>query len=194
MANEDKYLNFEDLARHEAEGHDYRIVSKVVPSSEVAILAPHGGKIEFLTSELARSIAGADHNYYTFEGMKLSNNRELHVTSSNFDEPQCLDLIKSCRQVITMHGLEGGVMEIQVGGRDVDLRARIDAALRKAGFDSKVEITGRYGGADLLNICNRGMLKVGAQIEIRAGLRKILRGDPKAYESFVNATRIAIVD
>jgi phage replication-related protein YjqB (UPF0714/DUF867 family) len=153
---------------------------------------PDVRKIEFLTSELARSIAGIDYSFYTFQGIKSANNRELHITSPNFDEPRCLALIKSCRQVVTVHGLEGDTMKIQVGGRDVELRARVGAALSKAGFQTKVETTGRYGGTDPLNICNRGKSSAGVQIEIKAGLRKILRDDPEHYTSFVDAARTAI--
>jgi phage replication-related protein YjqB (UPF0714/DUF867 family) len=53
----------------------------------VAVIAPHGGGIEPGTSELATAIAGDDFSLYLFEGLKSAGNGELHITSTNFDEP-----------------------------------------------------------------------------------------------------------
>lgn len=188
----DKYRTYAELSENEVENRDYRIRVSAVAGSGVVILAPHGGKIEFLTSELARSIAGADHNSYAFEGMKADGNGGLHITSSNFDEPEALALVTACAVVITVHGLSGEANEIQIGGRDAALRTRIDSNLRKAGFDSRVETSGQFGGTDGSNICNRGTSGAGAQIEITAGLRRILREDGELYAAFVNAVRNAV--
>ncbi|TPG21025.1 replication protein [Sphingomonas koreensis] len=188
----DKYRTFAELRESEVEKRDYRIRVSAVAGSDVVILAPHGGKIEFLTSELARSIAGANHNSYAFEGMKADGNGELHITSSNFDEPEALALVTGCAVVVTVHGLSGDTNEIQIGGRDTALRTRIDSNLRKAGFESRVETSGQFGGTDTSNICNRGTSGAGAQIEIKAGLRRILREDGGRYAAFVNAVREAV--
>ena len=192
MARRDKYRNFAELSQHEVEGRDYQIRTAPVEGAEVAILAPHGGKIEFLTSDLARSIAGPDHNCYAFEGIKRNSNGDLHVTSSNFDEPTALELVAGCGVVVTVHGLDGDATEVQVGGRDAILGKRIDRNLREAGFDSRVEAAGRFAGTDPDNICNRGVSGAGAQIEIKAGLRRALEQDPARFAAFVNAVRVAI--
>ena len=42
--------------------------------SLVAIIAPHGGKIEPGTSEIVRSIAAEDYNFCAFEGIKPAGN------------------------------------------------------------------------------------------------------------------------
>ena len=189
----DKYRTFAELRENEVENRDYRIRVSAVAGSDVVILAPHGGKIEFLTSELARSIAGVDHNSYVFEGMKADGNGGLHITSSNFDEPEALALVIGSAVVVTVHGLSGETNEIQIGGRDAALRTRINSNLRKAGFESRVETSGQFGGTDESNICNRGTSGGGTQIEITAGLRRLLRKDGERYAAFVDAVRRAIV-
>ncbi|MFA1628164.1 poly-gamma-glutamate hydrolase family protein [Rhizobium mongolense] len=90
----DRYRSFEDLEQHE-EASAFRIEAIKRPSS-VCVIAPHGGKIERGTSELARAVAGTELSYYLFEGLKPKGNRDLHVTSSNFNEPQSVRA--RCRQ------------------------------------------------------------------------------------------------
>jgi hypothetical protein len=70
----------------------------------VAIIAPHGGKIEPWTSAIATAIAADDYCLYCFEGRKRRENRDLHITSTHFDEPQCLTLVSGCDQVVAVHG------------------------------------------------------------------------------------------
>ena len=192
MSHRDKYGSYAELSEREAEGRDYRIRSLPADGSVVGILAPHGGKIEFLTSELARSIAGSEHNFYAFEGIKRNNNADLHVTSSNFDEPNALELVRSCDVVVTIHGLGSGEMRAQVGGRDDALRSRIVQNLKAAGFQCSAEAVGPFAGTDAQNICNRGRSGAGAQIEICAGLRRTLQEDKVKYGEFAAAVRAAL--
>ena len=91
----DAYQNFAALRRHEFEWIDFRVVVED-RHSPVAIVAPHGGKIEPGTSQIATAIAGLDYSLYCFEGIKRTGNARLHVTSSNFDEHRCLALIATC--------------------------------------------------------------------------------------------------
>lgn len=72
--------------------------------SKVVIAAPHAGAIEPGASEIALALAGDDLSYYLFEGRKPKANGELHITSSNFDEPQCLELLATATIVVTVHG------------------------------------------------------------------------------------------
>jgi len=53
-----------DLARHYTEGVDYAVHVAPRERSGVAILAPHGGRIEGRTSEIARLIAGEDYGFF----------------------------------------------------------------------------------------------------------------------------------
>ena len=88
-----KYASFEELAEHEAQGRDFRVRRIERTGARVVILAPHGGKIEEGTSEIAALIAGADHSLFCFEGLKsYGRNRDLHITSHRFDHPDCLDM------------------------------------------------------------------------------------------------------
>ena len=88
MANKDTYPSFGALALSETEGKDFIVTCLRGARDDIVILAPHGGKIEPGTSELARAVAGSDIALYLFEGVKPSGNRALHVTSTNFDEPR----------------------------------------------------------------------------------------------------------
>jgi len=192
MAADDTYASYEELRRHETEGRDYSITMRPVAGSAVAILAPHGGGIEFLTAELAEAIADGDYNSYAFRGLKKIGNRVLHITSHRFDEPRALELIGPCAKVLSVHGLAGDQATIQVGGRDAGLRGRVHTALSAAGFDSKVVTSGEYGGMEPTNICNRGKSREGAQLEITAGLRRALADDSVAFLRFVEAVRSAL--
>jgi phage replication-related protein YjqB (UPF0714/DUF867 family) len=101
----DKYPNFESLRRAES-AEDFRIDCRHRRST-VAIVAPHGGKIEPGTSTIAAAIAADDYCLYRFEGRKRRNNCDLHITSTQFDEPECLALISGCDQVVAIHGCQG---------------------------------------------------------------------------------------
>lgn len=190
----DKYPNFSVLRAAETEGQDFSIIVQRREGSGVAILAPHGGKIERGTTEVARATAGEAYNLYLFEGRKADANRDLHITSTNFDEPQAIGLVQSCDQVLAVHGLAGDGEDIEVGGRDTDLRGRIDALLTAEGFASRVVTKGPYAATSPSNICNRGRTGAGAQIEIRRGLRDRLCDDPPLLVKFTRAIRQAIED
>ncbi|MCX8281524.1 poly-gamma-glutamate hydrolase family protein [Phyllobacterium sp. 0TCS1.6C] len=189
MAHQDKYTSYEELCQHEVEDIHYSVTARPISGSRIAIVAPHGGGIEFLTAELVRSIAGEDHNYYAFKGLKKTANQDLHITSHRFNEPRALGMIGLCEKVLTVHGLKHDTLSLQVGGRDTVLRERIHAALGAAGFDSKVVTEGAYGGMEPQNICNLGKTSSGVQLEINAGLRQVLRDDGAAYDRFVQAVR-----
>jgi phage replication-related protein YjqB (UPF0714/DUF867 family) len=115
----DRYHSYSELAKHEAEGTDFTITVSRRPFSAVAVIAPHGGKIESRTSEIARAIAGEDFNLYLFEGIKKRENyAALHITSRRFNEPSCLELLSTCPFVISIHGCVGGDERVLIGGLD----------------------------------------------------------------------------
>lgn len=140
--------------------------------SSIAVLAPHGGGIENGTSEFARALAGTEFNLYLFEGLRPSSNfAALHLTSTSFDEPECLALIAGCPTVVTIHGCDGIGERVYLGGRDVALKDRIGAALSANGI--AVETVGhRYPAVDPRNICNRGASGAGVQLEATHALRR----------------------
>ena len=167
----DYYTNFADLESKQTKGKDFDVLIVEQPSSNVAILAPHGGAIERGTSQVARLIAGEDFNLYLFEGLKTSNNYEtLHLSSHLFDEPECLALISDIENVITIHGCNGKEQVVYLGGLNEVLKNQFANALN--GEDIMVIKEGhKYPGKHPDNICNQGLTKQGVQIELTDTLR-----------------------
>jgi phage replication-related protein YjqB (UPF0714/DUF867 family) len=169
----DSYRGYDDLARAQTEGVDYVVHVRHQQGSPVAILAPHGGRIEGGTSAVARLIAGNEHGLYLFEGLRAANDNfdHLHLTSHCFDEPRCLDLIARCDTVIAIHGYAAPGADVLLGGRDERLKAELAPALAAQGLS--VEIDGHaFPGLDPQNICNRGRSGQGVQVELSASLRR----------------------
>ncbi|MEN8259889.1 MAG: poly-gamma-glutamate hydrolase family protein, partial [Pseudomonadota bacterium] len=131
----DRYANFTELSRYEAEGRDYRIHLRR-GNYGIVIGAPHGGRIERGTMAIADAIAGGEHTYYCFEGTepKLKQNRVLHITSDHFDEPCALHAVQSARRVITIHGATGLEPAVFAGGLDLVLRRAVLSAMRDRGI------------------------------------------------------------
>lgn len=167
----DKYTNFSALAEDNIEDSDYRILVNTRQNSSVAIVAPHGGSIERRTSEIASAIAGNDHNLYLFEGLDPNGTFDsLHITSHKFDEPSCLALVENASCVICVHGCAGKKEEIYLGGLDSALKTQLHESLTAAGIQSFSE-GHKFQGTHPRNICNRGTLSKGVQIEFSDGLR-----------------------
>jgi phage replication-related protein YjqB (UPF0714/DUF867 family) len=193
-----KYDTFEALSRCETEGSDYRIRSRS-GTSGIAVIAIHGGGIEPGTTEIAEAIAGEHHAFYTFSGIKSAGNFCLHITSANFDEPLGIALAAMSQTVLTIHGCEDDAAIVYIGGRNTALRQEIDNCLRRAKFS--VCESERFPGLNRRNICNRCRLKMGVQLEISMGLRRLMFGDlvrahrkkpgPEFYK-FVAAVRQAL--
>jgi phage replication-related protein YjqB (UPF0714/DUF867 family) len=180
----DSYTCFADLAKQQIRGIDYKIEVHRRPASSIAVIAPHGGGIERGTSNMAREIAGKDFNLYLFEGVKLSGNyAALHLTSRRFDEPLCLGLIAQCAFVVAIHVCRGSSEKVLLGGLDYVLKAQLADSIARVGV--KVETHGhRYPATDRNNICNRGRLAKGVQLEVTARLRS-----HAAKRGFVNEVR-----
>ncbi len=189
MMAKDKYANFEALRKREREGVDFRRCVRDRNVS-VAVIAPHGGHIEPKTSKIAAAIAGETLNLYCFEGTKSNDNETLHITSNNFDEPLCVDLIAKSDVVVAVHGLGGKGETVHVGGLNSELRDAVRRSLEQAGFRAVVDKSGDHAGIRRDNICNRGRSKQGVQLEITKGLRDRLNGN--LLIQFADAVRKAI--
>ncbi|MGH8624305.1 MAG: poly-gamma-glutamate hydrolase family protein [Gammaproteobacteria bacterium] len=181
----DKYANFSQLSRHEVAGRDYRIRVRHGRSG-IAILAPHGGRIERGTTPIADAIAGQEHTFYSFEGLKpeLAQNRGLHITSDRFDEPRALFAVTRAHRVITIHGAKGLEPAVYLGGLDTALRRRVLTLLSEAGFVAADDPSPTRQGRGATNICNRGRTGKGLQIELTLGLRKRLFLQPEEGSSW----------
>jgi phage replication-related protein YjqB (UPF0714/DUF867 family) len=184
------YRNFRELADHETEGQDYRIRIEL-RDPRILIMAPHGGKIEPTTAEIAEAIAGIDYSFYSFDGLK-TDSRMLHIESHLFDEPRALQAARKADVVITVHGQLNQKEEfVMVGGLNEDLRSKIATQLEAASFQTRPPAEGLMGN-DPMNICNRGKSKQGVQLEVSRKVRDVLRRDHQELQKFANAVRRAI--
>ena len=181
----DGYKGYADLARAYEEGLDYRVICIERPGSRVAIVGPHGGSIERGTSDVARAIAADDFHLYLLEGTRKSGSfAALHLTSTRFDEPRCLQLLSVSDHVVTIHGCLGETPEVQIGGLDTDLKLRIRDELAQSHV-SAVIAEGRFAARQQNNICNRGRRAIGVQLELSRGLR--LSGNTEGVVAAVRA-------
>lgn len=80
---EDTYQSMTDLMDNTNEGTDWEL-SYNDNNSDTLIGAIHGGNIEAGTSEAAKLTANKGaYRYYAFEGIRPSDNSDLHVTSKD---------------------------------------------------------------------------------------------------------------
>jgi phage replication-related protein YjqB (UPF0714/DUF867 family) len=170
----DLYRNFAELVASEGEGVDFAVRLWRREAARTVVLAPHGGGIEPGSSEVARQIAGGELSLAVFEGLKSRGNGRLHITSTNFDEPRCMELVRAAEYVVAIHGEKSDRDVTFVGGRDAALGERIRAALESGGFAVEVHVSAELQGTATANICNRGRRGQGVQLELGAGLRKRL--------------------
>jgi len=168
----DKYSNFKTLAANEILNQDYRIRIQDL-GSNITIIAPHGGLIEPRTSLITELIAGDTFNYYCFEGIKEKNNRNLHITSHQFDEPEALNLTFSSDIIISIHACKDKEKIIYIGGRFKELASCIQGALES--LNIKILKKEKFLGTHPSNICNKGKRNKGVQLEISRGLRDDLK-------------------
>jgi phage replication-related protein YjqB (UPF0714/DUF867 family) len=169
----DDFRSYDDLARHFKEGVDYAVHVMIRERSPIAVLAPHGGRIEGRTSEVARLIAGDDHGLYLFEGLRTTGDNFdcLHLSSRWFDEPRALDLISRCDTVVAVHGYVGPGPDVLLGGLDEERKEHIARGLAQSGLSYSSD-GHRFPGRDPRNICNRGRSGAGVQLELSDRVRK----------------------
>ena len=123
------------------------------PETEKVVLAIHGGGIEGGTSEVALAVAGFHpatfaqatdglgfHDLWIFEGLLSSSNSNLHVTSTEYDDPIALELVQNARRCISLHGFgdadAGG--KNQIGGGDTELKSIVLQELTEAGIPARI--------------------------------------------------------
>jgi phage replication-related protein YjqB (UPF0714/DUF867 family) len=188
------------------------------PYPSTAVLAPHGGGIEVGTSELCLAVAGYHpgtlaatppvYDYWMFEGLRSSDNDQLHVTSAHCDDPVALSVCGGSRHALGLHGctpaqvdLPAEARAVLVGGRDGAFKRYLLEEL--AGFGA-VDAAGweSLNGSEPANIANRTLLGMGGQVEITTPLRAAMftvntRAQRKntttpLFWSFVDSVRRAI--
>ncbi len=194
----DTYSSFVELFKNEVRGTDYEIVD-VDRSTYDLIMAPHGGYIEKVTSNIATMIAGEDKSLYCFEGLRPElKHHELHVTSHKYDEPEALAAASRACRVVAVHGrkekTKKGVFDPEttwVGGLDTQTGGLIVNKLREAGYKCETR-KGELGGTHQNNICNRGQASRGVQLEVPRSLRDKLFATSSEMLTFCNAIREAL--
>src|SRR5262249_33832211 len=130
---------------------------------------------------------------YCFEGLVKRPHRDLHITSTNFREPRCEELVAASDRIVAVHGRQGKERQsVEVGGLDTTLRDAICESLQGAGFSAEVVTSGGLAALSPANICNRGARRRGAQLEISRGLRDTLLARPQSLANFAHAVRRAI--
>jgi phage replication-related protein YjqB (UPF0714/DUF867 family) len=184
----DKYSSFGELERHETLDKDYTL-SFNNTGSRVTIMAPHGGKIEPRTSDLARRIAGENFNFYCFEGIREKNNARLHITSHRFDEPGAVKLVSKSEVVVAVHACTGTAGLVHIGGLNKELASMIAGELQDRGIGISKDHP-RFQGSNPANICNRGATGMGVQLEIT----RDLRDDPHKVNVIARAVRAALLN
>lgn len=169
----DTYRTFGELERKHERARDFAL-RYTRKASEWIVVAPHGGRIEPGTSELAEAVAAQDLSFYAFEGRMRKNNKWLHITSTRFDEPECLALLAASDKAVAIHGQASSRPAVFVGGRDASAVAALIYALQHRGFRAEQPLNAGLKGQDPRNICNRCQSGAGVQLELSKGLRRTL--------------------
>ena len=170
----DKYENFESLRSSRPNAFSIRNNEL---AGECLIFTPHGGGIEPGTSEICEWF-NEDHPIYIFEGSG-NNCRELHITSTRFDEPVLIKLLQSVNYAISFHGMTNYYSsrvgsDIFLGGLNESLIAITRKTLVNSGFSvsTNIEISNsKLGGKELPNVTNQCRSNMGMQVEISEKLR-----------------------
>ncbi|ASB88562.1 poly-gamma-glutamate hydrolase family protein [Bacillus sonorensis] len=162
---QDKYANFAELAENETEGVDYNI-EYTDRGTELLVLSPHGGGIEGGVSEIVRAFSD-EYSTYLFEGIKSSQNLDLHITSNHFDEPTALEKVAEHSYVLSVHGYNDTEEHTLVGGTDKEGGQAIVDALVESGFSAElVDENHRLAGTDPDNLNNKNKTGLSIQLEI----------------------------
>lgn len=169
----DTYANYAELAAAETENVDYERRTVAVTGATWSSIAIHGGGIEPGSGEIARRVALDLMTHYEFAGIKTSGNSVLHITSTHFDEPNCVALVAPTVRTLSFHGFTGttGYAETVVGGLDTTMAAAIAAKLRSAGF-TIAATSYEMDGTDPTNIVNENSISAGVQLELSYAQRQ----------------------
>ena len=184
----DIYTSLEELVRREP-ATDYRVVVRD-RRSRVTVVAPHGGRIEPGTSQLAESVAGESWNLFAFEGLKPRGNSVLHVTSTRFSHPELELLLARSTVGVSVHGMAEPGLLIEVGGLNARLVKLVSRELSLERFDVYDAPPSRSAQSPQ-NFINR-VAGGGIQLEVSQELRKVLQEDRGFRSRFGTAVRVAI--
>ncbi|WP_317906404.1 poly-gamma-glutamate hydrolase family protein [Bacillus subtilis] len=169
----DTFKNFADL-KAAVDPNDYSITYEKTENSEFLVLSPHGGSIEGGVSELVRAFLVDNYSIYLFEGLRATGNQELHITSSNFDEPTALRAVSEHDKTISFHGYKDTVNKhTLVGGTNGPLAKKIADDLVRQGFSAElIPVDHKFAGTNSENINNKCRTGLSVQLEISTAQRQ----------------------
>ncbi|MBD1848290.1 SUMF1/EgtB/PvdO family nonheme iron enzyme [Cyanobacteria bacterium FACHB-63] len=184
-----RYTSAVELTQQETASKDYEILTRQ-GTSEVVVIAIHGGNLQPGTTEIADAVAGGLHSFYSFVSLKPEIDQTLYIASTQFDEQIARRMVRNARTVLSIHGCKGDIEFIRVGGADRDRIETIISELTREGFRVDDD---RSSGTHPNNICNRGLTGRGVQIEVSRGLRNRLVDadgqilEKRGFKQLVNA-------
>ncbi len=183
----DLYKNYNHLLSDCKLNEDFIIEYNNV--SSVLILTPHGGGIEPGTTELVKEIASTDMSFYSFTAKRSSNNKVLHITSTNFDEPKCLELLSNSTTTLAIHGSNEIEPLVYIGGQDTQMVNHIIDVFKKHDLYKYISSTCRdIQGLSKNNIVNKNAIKAGVQFEFSYGIRKMMFENVDKAKGRINKT------
>jgi len=193
------FRSFNDLSSPEyggfEKGRDFYIDTED-RNSFVAVIGIHAGKIEKMTSEIVRTVAGADLSYYLFESNMPRYNSALHISSHDFDEVSLIRMLTNTNSCVSIHGYkEDKKSEVSMGGMNKNLAKLIFKNIHETGLIEQDIMAPRYKNLfhpeAPSNIANKSKAG-GVQIEVSKRLRQRLHDDRYMLETFSTAIREAI--
>jgi phage replication-related protein YjqB (UPF0714/DUF867 family) len=201
------------------EGASYHVsLDASAADMTMAVIAPHGGKIEPNTDAIALSLAAeldlphfvfiahaSDSCLDKYGGVDRSTRRALHITSTHFNDTRAESLMRSVNRGVALHG-HGGPNKICVGGITPALRTAF-----KTYYDANAKQYSPSGAAAVIatadddcdgitgtsaaNISNRSRVGAGLQLEMSSTFRSELvaskAGNRLLWVGFRNAVRAA---
>jgi len=166
----DIYTSFAQLAQAHREGIDFDRIVLPRAESKIAVIAPHGGRLENHSDKIAEAVAGSEFSLYCFRSKLGRQSPNLHITSHNFDDPECVSLVAANRWAVAIHGCEAEGERIYLGGRDEQLVQALSDSLATVGITAE-SVGHPYPGKHPNNIVNRSASGMGVQIELSMQVR-----------------------
>ena len=171
--------DYGSISRMFKQNTDFSVFTGHGLRNEFMIAAIHGGSIQLHTSDMAKTIAGQKHGVYLFEGHTQNASQSLYMRSDLFDEPQFSAMANQYNRIVAIHGLAAARGDaVLVGGLDHELAHKILDDLNHEKIAAR-PYTKPVVAVSRDNVCNRGILGKGVQLEIPKAMRMIeaLRAD-----------------
>ncbi|MER6605799.1 poly-gamma-glutamate hydrolase family protein [Streptomyces sp. NPDC000927] len=171
------YKSWKELTSHEKEGIDYKVETKK-ERSNWSHVAPHGGRMERLSLELAKTVATERRQNYGALNVLASDPERLRINEIYYDAPWARDIVGRAQYAITYHSVvtpNKGDPDVfaYVSGLATAQRDQIIAGFKKLKIFAKVASNeGHSGEAGAL--VNRTKKKQGVRIELSRALREKL--------------------